>query len=225
MVDKKIIVVIIIILGIVSCSSYFLMIQQTIIKDGDVLLGFVRIADKKYEYTYFDTIGRTKKIAEIDNWNIYEVAEDPEHIFLKMKSFTGEEYLVRGDYQIPTAGKVNCAYVYNAYVDGERIDDENTLEALTDILSKRKNTDPGTLYYIDIIKEESYKWTHVTVGYEDCPVGIDASIYAISKIGSKWVVVFRDEVGEEENDKRPVIYHEVDEKYNEVFEHSKIWLH
>ncbi len=195
------------------------MIQQTIIKDGDVLLGFVRIADKKYEYTYFDTIGRTKKIAEIDNWNIYEVAEDPEHIFLKMKSFTGDEYLVREDYQIPTAGKVNCAYV-----ERERIDDENTLEALTDILSKRKNTDPGTLYYIDN-KQESDKWTHVTVGYEDYPVGTDDSIYAISKIGFKRVVVFRDEVGKVESDKLPVIYHEVDEKYNEVFEHGKIWSH
>mgnify|MGYP003302418626 CR=1 FL=1 len=221
MVGKKkyfIVVMMLIIIGIVSYCSYLLMIQQTVIEDGDVFAGTVRIADKKYVYTAFESIGRTKKIAEIDNWDIYEISEDPEHIFLKMKSFTGEEYIVREDYQIPTAGKVNCAYI-----DGERVDDENISEALTDILSQRD--DAGTLYYISDNKQEKDKWKHVVVGYEDCPVGTDYSIYGISKVDSKWVVVFRDEVGKLEGNKFQVIYHEVDEKYNEVFECSKIWTH
>ena len=137
--------------------------------------------------------------------------------------FTGLEiprdyYIVREGYRIPTAGKVNCAYI-----DGERVDDENILEALTDILSQRD--DAGTLYNISDNKQEKDKWKHVVVGYEDCPVGTDYSIYGISKVDSKWVVVFRDEVGKLEDNKFPVIYHEVDEKYNEVFECSRIWMH
>jgi hypothetical protein len=221
MVGKKyfiIVMMLIIIIGIVSYRGYLLMIQQTVIEDGDVFAGTVRIADEKYVYTAFESIGRTKKIAEIDNWDIYEISEDSEHIFLKMKSLTGEEYIVREDYQIPTAGKVSCAYI-----DGERVDDENILEALTDILSQRD--DAGTLYYISDNKQEKDKWKQVVVGYEDCPVGTDYSIYGISKVDSKWVVVFRDEVGKLEGNKFRAIYHEVDEKYNEVFECSKIWMH
>lgn len=195
---------------------YLWTMQQSVITDGDVLLGFVRIADERYEYTYFVTKGRTKKIAEIDNWKIYEVSEDPDHIFLKMKSFTGEYYIVREDYQIPTEGNVSCAYV-----EGKRIDDEKTLEALTDILSRKY--DAGTPYCISGRKEEQDRWNYVVVGYEDCPVGTDHSIYAIGKVDSKWVVVFYNEVGDWEGDSLQVIYHEVDEKYYEIFERNKIW--
>lgn len=196
--------------------GYLWTMQQSVITDGDVLLGFVRIADERYVYTDFETIGRRKKIAEIDNWKIYEVSEDPNHIFLKMKSFTSDYYLVKEDYQIPMEGKVSCAYV-----EGRRIDDEKTLEALTDILSRKY--DAGTSYYLSTKKEERDKWKHVTVGYEDCPVGTDASIYAIAKVDSKWVVVFRDEIGQREGGRLPVIYHEVDEKYYETFERNKVW--
>ena len=198
--------------------GYLWTIQQSVITDGDVMMGFVRIADERYVYTDFKTIGRRKKIAEIDNWKIYEVAEDPNHIFLKMKSFTSEYWLVREDYQIPTEGKVSCAYVGD-----KRVDDEETLEALTDILSREY--DAGTPYYLSYKTEDVDKWTPVTVGYEDCPVGTDYSIYAITKVDSKWVVVFRDETGEwdDDNARHSVIYHDVDEKYYETFEHSKLW--
>lgn len=195
--------------------GYLWTIQQSVITDGDVFMGYVRIADERYEYTYFVTKGRTKKIAEIDNWKIYEVSEDPNHIFLKMKSFTGEYYIVREDYQIPTEGKVSCAYV-----ERRRIDDEKTLEALTDILSRKY--DAGTAYYFSH-KVEEQEWNYVVVGYEDCPVGTDHSIYAIGKIDSKWVVVFYDEVGEWEDGRLPAIYHDLDEKYYELFERNKIW--
>ena len=46
---------------------------QSIIKDGEVLAGMVRIADQKYVYQAFMTTGKKKKIAEIDNWDVYEI--------------------------------------------------------------------------------------------------------------------------------------------------------
>ena len=34
------------------------------------------------------------------------------------------------------------------------------------------------------------------LGYEDCPVGTDNSIYGIAKIDSKWVIVFNSDLGQ-----------------------------
>lgn len=197
-------------------QGYLIMSRPSVITEGVVKGGWVMIADVRYEYTSFETVGRTKKIAVLDNWKVYEVAEDPSHVFLKMKSFTAERYLVRSDYQIPTEGNVSCAYIGD-----ERVDDEKTLEALTDILTREY--DAGTPYYMTHKREESARRNHVTVGFEGCPVGTDVSIYCIVKVDSKWVVVFRDEIGELDGDRFPVTYHEIDEKYYEVFEKNKMW--
>lgn len=59
---------------------------QSIIKDGEVLAGMVRIADQKYVYQAFMTTGKKKKIAEIDNWDVYEIDEDKSHTFLLLKT-------------------------------------------------------------------------------------------------------------------------------------------
>lgn len=42
----------IIIIGIVFYSGYLLMIQQTVIEDGDVFAGTVRIEDEKYNEVF-----------------------------------------------------------------------------------------------------------------------------------------------------------------------------
>lgn len=47
----------------------------------------------------------------------------------------------------------------------------------------------------------------------------------IAEINSKWVFVFRDDVGEKEDDRLPVCYHEVNNKCGKIFEESKIWTH
>lgn len=54
----------------------------------------------------------------------------------------------------------------------------------------------GTYYYISNNKEEQKRWKHFVLGYEDCPVGTDNSIYGIAKIDSKWVIVFNNDLGQ-----------------------------
>ena len=209
--------VLVVTLGIVGYISYVIINQENVIRDGEVFEGTVRIENTQYVYTDCEISGKTKKIAEIDNWDVYEISEDSKQIFLKMKSVIGEQYIVREDYQIPASGKVNCAYI-----DGERVDDEDVLEALTHILLQKNTT--GTLQYIYDKKTEKDKWKSVVVGYEDCPVGTDYSVYGISKIDSKWVVVFQKDVENLDGDWCRVVYHEVDGKDAEAFEDSKIWM-
>lgn len=111
--------VLVVTFGIVAYISYVIINQENIIKDGDVFEGTVRIENTQYVYTDCEILGKTKKIAEIDNWDVYEISEDSKQIFLKMNSIIGEQYTVREDYQIPTSGKVNCAYI-----EGKRVEDE-----------------------------------------------------------------------------------------------------
>lgn len=189
---------------------------QSIIKDGEVLAGMVRIADQKYVYQAFMTTGKKKKIAEIDNWDVYEIDEDKSHTFLLLKSFTGEQYIVKENYQIPTGGKVNCVYV-----DGQRIEDKEILEAFNEILTTKYND--GTYYYISNNKEEQKRWKHFVLGYEDCPVGTDNSIYGIAKIDSKWVIVFNSDLGQKDENGYQAIYYEISPECGKIFEKSNIW--
>lgn len=69
--------------------------SRTIIKDGEVYESWARIADEKYVRADFETLGRSKIIAEIDGWGVYELKEDPSYIFLHIKSFTSDEYAVK----------------------------------------------------------------------------------------------------------------------------------
>ena len=196
--------------------GYKLIEAQSIIRDGEVLAGLVRIKDDIYRYTSFESVGRKKKIAEIDNWSVYEIKEDPKHIFLQLKSFTGEQYIVREDYQIPTEGKVNCVYV-----DGHRLDNNEILETFDKILTTEYYD--GTGYYLSESKDEQKKWKHFIIGYEDCPVGTDNSIYGIAKIDSRWVVLFSDDIGENDGNGYQVTYYEVSPECANVFEESMIW--
>ena len=189
---------------------------QSIIRDGEVLAGMVRIADQKYVYQAFMTTGKKKKIAEIDNWDVYEIDEDKSHTFLLLKSFTGEQYIVKENYQIPTAGKVNCVYV-----DGQRIEDKEILEAFNEILTTKYND--GTYYYISNNKEEQKRWKHFVLGYEDCPVGTDNSIDGIAKIDSKWVIVFNSDLGQKDENGYQAIYYEISPECGKIFEKSNIW--
>lgn len=56
---KKHFIVIILVIFIVYIGR-LAMIQQSIITDGDVRAGYVRIEDKEYEYTYFYGTERKK---------------------------------------------------------------------------------------------------------------------------------------------------------------------
>ena len=66
----------------------------------------------------------------------------------------------------------------------------------------------GTYYYISNNKEEQKRWKHFVLGYEDCPVGTDNSIYGIVKI---------DENGYQ------AIYYEISPECGKIFEKSNIW--
>nr|MCR5719131.1 hypothetical protein [Lachnospiraceae bacterium] len=177
---------------------------------------YVRIKDERYVYTCFETEGRKKKIAELDNWGVYEIKEDPNHIFLELKSFTSEHYIVKESYQIPTCGKVSCVYV-----DGKKLHDNNILEVLDEILTAQY--DNGTCCYLFGSNEEQENLKHFTVGYEDCPVGTDNSIYSIGKIDSKWVVIFHDDVVVNDEGDIQCTYYELNEECSNVLEESKIW--
>ena len=59
---------------------------QSIIKDGEVLAGMVRIAGSEICISsIYDDWKEKKKIAEIDNWDVYEIDEDKSHTFLLLK--------------------------------------------------------------------------------------------------------------------------------------------
>lgn len=202
---------------IIGFSSYVLFPPVT--RDGDVYAGWVRIADEKYVYCGFLTEGMRKKIAEIDGWGVYEVKEDPSRTFLMLKEFTSEDYIVKEDYKVPTEGKVNCVYVDRIRFTGKKIRD-----AFDEI--RATEFDEGIPYYLTGDADDPQRWRIIVLGYEDCPVGTDYSIYGISKIGSKWAIIFRDEIGESVDGDRPTVYHELDPKYNEifdVFENSLLW--
>ncbi len=209
-------VILLLVIPLFILVSYMIYEQHSLVRDVEVLAGIVRIADHRYVYSPFVSKGRKKKNAEIDNWNVYEIKEDPNHIFLQLKSFTGEQYLVREDYQIPTEGKVSCVYV-----DGRRINDRKITEAFDEILTTEY--DDCIDYYVSGNKEEQEKWMHFVIGYEDCPVGTDNSIYGITQIDSRWVVVFQNDVFENTEGGFKVIYHVLSPECGQVFEESKLW--
>ena len=72
------------------------------------------------------------------------------------------------------------------------------------------------------IKEQK-RWKHFVLGYEDCPVGTDNSIYGIAKIDSKWVIVFNSDLGQKDENGYQAIYYEISPECGKIFEKSNIW--
>ena len=208
-----VIIVIVILLMIGGIFFHCWMLQR----DGFVGGERVEIDGVRYRYVSFELTKEGKTIGLLDDWKINEISEDPSHTFLVVRSFLDQYYIVREDYQIPTEGKVSCAYI-GQY---ERTEEPELLDALTEIL-KNEYTD-GTEYFISNERGANDTFRNISVGYEGCPVGTDHSIYYIGKVDCKWVVIFRDELGEWENDKLPAVYYELDDKYGEIFERSGYW--
>ena len=197
----------------ISCLCAY---RQVLKKEGVVSAGLVKIENINYVYSSFELSGEGKTIALIDNYIIKAVPEDPSHTFLILRTFLDQNYIVREDYEIPTEGKVNCAYI-----DGKRITADQVLNALTDII--RNDNDEGTPFYISNNGTEKNDLKSVVIGYEDCPVGTDYSIYGIGKIDDKWAVVLRNELGTWDGNKLPAIYHELDTKCREMLSECGIW--
>lgn len=111
---------------VISCLFAY---RQVLKKEGVVSAGLVKIENINYVYSSFELSGEGKTIALIDNYIIKAVPEDPSHTFLILRTFIDQNYIVREDYEIPTEGKVNCAYI-----DGKRTTADQVLSALTDII-------------------------------------------------------------------------------------------
>ncbi len=205
-------------LFIAAIAACFFIHRQLLRKDGFVGIERVQIEDVNYQYASFQLSKEGKTIGLIDDWQINEVPEDKSHTFLVVRSFLDQYYIVREDYEIPTGGNVSCAYIGTLM---ERTTDTKLLQALTEIL-QNDYTD-GTPFFLSNHKDEQGNFKHIVVGYEDCPVGTDHRIYYIGQVDSRWVIVFRDELGEWENDRLPAVYYELDPKYGEVFEESGFW--
>jgi len=183
-------------------------------KDGFVGIERVEIDGVNYHYTSITLSEEGKTIALIDDWEVNEIPEDSSHTFLVVRSFLDQFSIVREDYVIPERGNVSCAYIGNTK---ERTTEEDLLQALTEIL--QADYENGKM--ITLTNNENIK--SVCVGYEDCPVGTDNSIYCIGKIDSIWVVIFSDQVREYNDGKTEAIYYELDSKYGKVFEESGYW--
>lgn len=215
---KKIMIAIAaILLFLLAIIGYIYFHRLFLQRDGFVGVEQVQIEDVNYRYENFELTKEGKTIAFIDDWKINEVPEDPSHTFLVVRSFLDQYYIVREDYTIPTEGNVSCAYIGK----DNRTEDKKILWALTEILQKDYTN--GTDFFISYDNGANDGFRHVTVGYEGCPVGTDSSIYYIGKIDSKWVIIFRDELGEWKNDKLPAVYYELDDKYGGIFEESGFW--
>ena len=106
-------------------------------------------------------------------------------------------------------------------IEDRRLTDEKTRNAFNEILAT--DFDEGTPYTLTHDADDPLKWHIVVLGFEDCPVGTDYSIYGICRIGSRWAVIFRNEIGESEDGNSPTVYHELDPKYNEVFDKFINW--
>lgn len=205
-------------LCIIAIIGYNYIHRQLLRKKGFVGVEMVRIEDVNYRYTSFELSKEGKTIALIDDWKINEIPEDPSHTFLVVRSFIDQYYIVREDYTIPVEGNVSCAYIGSMM---ERTTDKEILQALTEIL-QNDYTD-GTPIFLSNHKDEKGNFKHIVVGYEDCPVGTDRSIYYIGEIDSKWVIIFRNELGEWEDDELPAVYYELDPAYGKIFEKSGFW--
>ena len=144
---------------------------------------------------------------------------------LRKKGFVGAEMVRIEDvnyrytsFELSKEGNVSCAYIGSMM---ERTTDKEILQALTEIL-QNDYTD-GTPIFLSNHKDEKGNFKHIVVGYEDCPVGTDRSIYYIGEIDSKWVIIFRNELGEWEDDELPAVYYELDPAYGKIFEKSGFW--
>ncbi len=196
--------------------SYIFKLKLT--KDGWVRQELVNIEGVDYRYQGFDISNEGKTIAFIDDWKVKEIPEDPSHTFLIIKSFSNQYYIIKKDYVIPESGKVSCAYL-----NGERTTWEPFLDALTEILDSEFVD--GNEIIISGFNKAQYdqNFKSVSIGYEDCPVGTDHSIYCIGKLDSKWIIIFRDELDSLNNDQKRAIYYELDSKYEKAFEESGYW--
>lgn len=213
---KKVIVGILLLVAVII--GYCLWRELFLEKEGFVGIENVEIDGVEYQYEEYAYSDRGEMIALVDEWGVYEVPEDPSHTFLILGRGLADDYIVREDYRIPTEGNVSCAYIGRAMV---RTTDEKILGALTEIL--QADYANGTEYMLYNSPQEPYGFRQVIVGYEDCPVGTDESIYYIGKVNSKWIIIFQHEVGELQGDKIPSIYYELDERYGKIFEESGLW--
>ena len=214
---KVIVVIVAVLLPVLIIIGYHFLHRLFLQRDGFIGGERVQIEDVNYRYENFELTKEGKTIALIDDWIINEIPEDPSHTFFVVRSFLDQYYIVREDYEIPAKGNVSCAYIGSH----NRTDDKKILQALTEILQKEYTN--GIDFFISNENEANNGFRQITVGYEGCPVGTDSSIYYIGKMDSKWVIVFRDDLGEWKNNKLPAIYYELDEQYGEIFENSGFW--
>lgn len=187
-------------------------------KEGFVGVERVQIDGVDYRYADIVYSGEGKTIAFIDDWEVNEIPEDSSNTFVVVRSFLDQYPIVRADYEIPESGRVSCAYIGDTM---ERTTDKDLLKALTDILQADYTGGKEIFLLSDMGSLGNFQ--HICVGYEDCPVGTDNSIYYIGIVDSRWVVIFRDELGERKNDRVSARYYELDAKYGAIFEDSGYW--
>lgn len=216
---KIALICILLILGMPICFlGTYQLYRLSLQKEGFVGIELVKVEGVNYVYENYTITKEGRRIGLIDDWSIIEIPEDPSHTFLGVRSFLDQYYLVREDYKIPEEGSVSCAYIGTLR---KRTTQEDFLHALTEIL--QTDYENGKEILLSSKKEEQGNFEHVCVGYEDCPVGTDDSIYLIGKIDSVWVIIFRDELGEWSDGNQPAIYYELEPKHGEIFEKSRYW--
>ncbi len=188
--------------------------KLSLTKDGWIGLESINIDGVQYKYYGYDFTDEGKVIAYIDDWRIKEIPEDPSHTFLVVRSLRDQYYIMRADYDVPESGKVSCAYI-----GGKRTVNKEMLDALTEIMAMQF-TEGNQINLSNIRKSgEDLMLKSVNVGYEDCPVATDYSIYDIGKRDSDWIIIFRDELYENNNELCGV-YYKLDSKFNKVFDEN-----
>ena len=113
-------------------------------------------------YTEGKTIAKTR-----DGWKINRVEEDPDHIFLVMRSFLDQWLVVREDYEIPASGEITAVnWKRKQYTDPA------LLQTVTKILTEAK---PDVCYETDHIFRisEDQDTGLLYAAYEGCPIATE----------------------------------------------------
>ena len=151
------------------------------------------------------TVAKTK-----DGLNINEVEGDDSHTFLVVRSFLDQWLVVREDYEIPKSGKIT-----KAYWDLKFIEDEEFLEAVTELTQKATSD-----FVYDNSKNDIYQYKgddvmrELTVAYEGCPVPTNNLGY-MGTINGRWCIT----VGKLTNSKIDCCY--IPDEYIQILE--KYW--
>ena len=163
---------------------FFLLLNGVIVFDRSAVLNSEELYWNGNTYISCSGIhseGKTIAKTADGKWNINEIKEDPSHTFIVVRSFLDDSLYVRKDYQIPQSGDADIVYL-----DGNKIDDESFLDAVSQIYFSNEETVEHTTNDIHL-KTDTQDMRAVYVGFNDCPVAVFMGY--IGKIDGEWVII------------------------------------